>query len=48
MQSLIAINCKSQDPKKEHAHRAEEERVELADHSWRPELKYKKKENVDK
>lgn len=35
MQSLVPINCKAQHSKEEHPHRAEEEGVELADHSWR-------------
>lgn len=35
MQSLVAINRKAQNSKKEHPHGAEEEGVELADHCWR-------------
>lgn len=35
MQSLVPINRKAQHSKEEHPHRAEEEGVELADHSWR-------------
>lgn len=35
MQSLVPVNCKAQHSKEEHPHRAEEEGVELANHSWR-------------
>ena len=38
VQRLIPIDSKAQHSKEEHPHWAEEESVELADHSWRLNL----------
>lgn len=40
VEGLIAIDSESKDSKKKCTHRAEKQRVELAYHRRRPELKY--------
>lgn len=39
VKSFVPINCKSQNPQEEHAHRTKKQGVELTNHSWRPKLK---------
>lgn len=43
MEGLIAIDGESKDSKEKRTHRAEKQRVELAYHRRRPELKDAKK-----
>lgn len=44
VKGFISVNCKSQNPQEEHAHRAKEQSVELANHSGRPQLDHKEQD----